>query len=229
VIRRRTSGRALLVSLLGIILVPLAAYRLPYLSPWLFTPIAALLAFGFIWLKPARPDVELGLRPPPHPWAAILIGAAVGVALVVTNRLLLTPLIELLAGVKRDLGTFDYLRGHPQALLQLLPLVWLSAGLCEEVVYRGYVLTQSAALLGNSGAARAFALIVSTILFALAHWHQGPSGMVVTGIVAIILGLLFLRQRQNLWANVAAHITADTVSLVGIAGNWDRWLEQIGR
>jgi membrane protease YdiL (CAAX protease family) len=66
-------------------------------------------------------------------------------------------------------------------------------------------------------------------MFALAHWPQGPSGMLLTGTLAILFGLLFLQQRQNLWANVVAHITGDTASLVLIAVSADHWLDPLGR
>lgn len=195
----------------------------------MLTPLAACLAVLLVRLKPAKPTIELGFHPPANIPRAISIGLVVGLALFLANRLLLSPLVELLTGVQRNLSAFDYLRGNAGALLQLLPLVWLSAGLCEEVVYRGYVITQSALLLGGSRDANATALLFSTVLFGLAHWHQGIAGVITTSIVAIVLGLLFLQQRRNLWANVIAHITADTVSLLAIATNWDRGLDHVGR
>jgi membrane protease YdiL (CAAX protease family) len=221
-------SRARAISLLGIVLVPLAAYEIPYVSPYMSVPIAAALALAMVWAKPGRPATELGLNRPRSMPGSIAIGVTVGLGLFLANRLLLTPSIESLTGTHRDLSAFDYLRGNPQGLLALLPLVWFSAGLCEEVVYRGYMISQPARLLGNSRSARALALVFASILFALAHWHQGFAGMLVTGTVAIVLGLLFLQQRENLWASVAAHVSADTASLVAIAASWDLWLDQAG-
>jgi len=48
-------------------------------------------------------------------------------------------------------------------------------------------------------------------------------------MMAPYLGVLFLQQRENLWANMAAHIVGDTVSLAAITLSWDKWLDHLGR
>jgi membrane protease YdiL (CAAX protease family) len=72
------------------------------------------------------------------------------------------------------------------------------------------------------------AILVAAILFGLAHGHQGAAGMLVNGTLGVLFGLLFLLQRENLWANIVAHIVLDTTSLVAITLNWDRWLDHLG-
>jgi membrane protease YdiL (CAAX protease family) len=221
--------RAKVISIAGIVLVPIAAYYVPYLSPFASVLVAAALAIALVWAKPGSPMVELGLSPPRSVGHTLALGVAVGVALVVINRLLLTPLIEHLTGSRRDLSSLDYLRSNGRALIALLPAVWVSAGLCEEIVYRGYLITQAAKLLGSSRLALPAGIVFAAIAFALAHWHQGLTGMLVTGTVAMLLSLLFLQQRGSLWVNVVAHIAADTVSLAAICVSWDRSIDAVGR
>jgi membrane protease YdiL (CAAX protease family) len=221
--------RARIVSLVGLVLVPSAAYYVPYVSGYASVVIGAALAFVLIWAKPASPVAELGLRLPPSLWRSLAFGAAAGIALLLINRLALTPLLERLTGSRRDLSAFEYLRGNGRALFALLPSVWVSAGLCEEIVYRGYLISQVAKLLGKSRPALPAALLFAATVFALAHWYQGLVGMLVTGAIAVLLGLLFLQQRGNLWANVAAHVVADTASLAAITLSWDRWLSHFAR
>jgi membrane protease YdiL (CAAX protease family) len=221
--------RRRIVSLVGIVVVPAAAYQVPFVSPYASVFIGAGLAMLMVWIKPASPLRELGLTRPPRVWRALALGVGVGIALLLISRLILTPLIEHMTGVRRDLTSFDYLRGNTRAILALLPSVWLSAGLCEEIVYRGYLITQVTALLGQSRLALFAALGFASTIFALAHWYQGLTGMLLTGALAMLFGILFLQERQNLWANVAAHLTGDTASLILIGVSADRWLDHLGR
>jgi membrane protease YdiL (CAAX protease family) len=222
-------SRPHLARLAGIVLVPLAAFYVPFVSPYWTVPIGAVLAILMVRLKPGSPNTELGLGPPRRLGHAVVLGATVGIVLVLLSRLLLNPVIEHVTATHRDLSAFDYLRGNWRSLLPLLPTVWISAGIGEEIVYRGYLISQAAELLGNSGAARFAAVLLAAILFALAHGHQGLSGMLLTGTLGVLFGLLFLQQRGNLWANMVTHIVGDTASLVAITLNWDLWLGHLGR
>ena len=217
--------RAQVIPLIGIVLVPAANYYLPY-APEI---IASALAIAFIRSKSSRPLVELGLTPPPNVLRALVVGFAGGVALFALSRLVLTPWIEHATGTSRDLGSFDRMRGDLHAVLALLPRVWVMAALCEEVIYRGFIVTQAAQLMGGSRVALSVAVLVSAALFGLAHAYQGTTGMLLTGVFGVLLGLLFLHQRMNLWANVVAHGTADTASLIFIFTSWDRSLDELGR
>lgn len=213
----------------GLVLVPLAAFYIPWVSPYWTVPIGAGLAIVMVRLKPGAPITELGLAPPRKLGQAVLLGAMVGIVLVLSSRLLLGPVIDHVTATHRDLSRFDNLRGNWRSLLPLLPTVWISAGIGEEIVYRGYLISQTAELLGNSRPARFAAVLLAAILFSLAHEHQGPSGMLLTGTLGLLFGLLVLQQRGNLWANMVAHIVGDTASLVAITLNWDLWLDHLGR
>jgi hypothetical protein len=226
---RDHSTRGRVVALVGLILVPAAAYRIPFVSPYFTVIIGAALAIFMVWLKPSPPIRELGLTPPPHIRRALLVGVGAGLALLLVSRFLLTPLIEHLTGTRRDLSAFDYLRGNPRAILALLPSVWLSAGVCEEIVYRAFVITRVTALISASRLALVAALVLSATLFALAHDSQGVTGMLLTGSLGMLFGVLFLYQRRNLWANVVAHITGDTASLILIGMDADRWLDHVAQ
>jgi membrane protease YdiL (CAAX protease family) len=67
-------------------------------------------------------------------------------------------------------------------------LVSISAGLCEEFLYRGWLLSLFSAALGSVW----LGLLVSSILFGLAHAYQGPKAIPGTGILGIIFGILFI-------------------------------------
>jgi uncharacterized protein len=83
-----------------------------------------------------------------------------------------------------------------------------------------------AELFGRSKPALAGNLIVTSILFGLAHWYQGRSGALSTGIIGVILGILFIASGFNLWLPILTHGFIDTVGLFLIFINGDKFLKE---
>jgi membrane protease YdiL (CAAX protease family) len=87
----------------------------------------------------------------------------------------------------------------------------ITAGLCEEFLYRGFAM----AVLGRTGLPMGVVILLSSILFGLAHLYQGRAGFVST----MVLGILFGISRAALASLVpvmAWHVGVDLVA--GIAG-----------
>src|SRR6266853_5079218 len=74
----------------------------------------------------------------------------------------------------------------PQSTVELLPYLALAitAGLCEEFLYRGFVM----AVLVRVGLPSWAVVLVSSVLFGLAHSYQGRGGMVMTLLIGLVLG-----------------------------------------
>jgi len=64
----------------------------------------------------------------------------------------------------------------------------VSAGICEELLYRGWLLQ----LMGASTGSVWIGLLLSSVAFGLGHAYQGPQGMLATGFVGLALGLIFM-------------------------------------
>lgn len=64
----------------------------------------------------------------------------------------------------------------------------ISAGICEELLYRGWLLNLIGALTGSVW----IGLLLSSVAFGLGHAYQGPQGILSTGVVGLLLGLIFL-------------------------------------
>lgn len=56
-------------------------------------------------------------------------------------------------------------------------------------------------------------------MFAFGHYYQGVTGMVDTGIFALILGGLYLYTGKNLWIPILAHGVNDTIGFLLIYFN----------
>ncbi len=74
----------------------------------------------------------------------------------------------------------------PQSTVELLPYLALAitAGLCEEFLYRGFAM----AVLVHVGLQACAVVLLSSILFGLAHSYQGRGGIVMTLLIGLILG-----------------------------------------
>jgi len=110
----------------------------------------------------------------------------------------------------RALGT----RLFPRTPLQkaLFVLLALTAGICEEFLFRGFVM----AALFRAGLAGWLVVVLSSAMFGVAHIYQGRGGSVGTSILGTLFALVRIAYHSLLPA-VAWHAVLDIVA--GIAGS----------
>jgi membrane protease YdiL (CAAX protease family) len=101
----------------------------------------------------------------------------------------------------------------PQSTVELLPYLALAitAGLCEEFLYRGFAM----AILVHVGLQTWAVVLLSSVLFGLAHSYQGRGGIVVTLLIGLILGTSRLAY-DSLVPAIFWHSAVDVVA--GTAG-----------
>lgn len=104
-------------------------------------------------------------------------------------------------------------RIFPSAPVELVPYVALAvtAGVCEEFLYRGFAM----AALARTGLVPWAVVVVSSVLFGLAHTYQGRSGVFGTMLMGLLFGAVRLGF-QSLLPVVVWHSTVDLIA--GIAG-----------
>ena len=190
--------------------------------------IAALVAIGIVASETRTPLRELGLARPRLIARTILLGIAAGFALLPFSKLLLTPIAEALTGVARDLSAFDFVRGDVAAFLGLMPKIWIGAAISEEIIFRGFLIGRiEAAFGGTSRTTTGAAVVLSSVVFGAAHAYQGPSGMIITGVLGLIFAIMFVASGRNLWLNIIAHGVYDTLSLALVLTSADRVFNEI--
>ena len=101
----------------------------------------------------------------------------------------------------------------PQAPLELLAFLALAvtAGLCEEFLYRGFAM----AALTRAGLPVWGVVLLSSVLFGLAHLYQGRGGLVSTLVVGTVFGTARIAY-DGLVPVMAWHFAVDAVA--GVAG-----------
>lgn len=86
-------------------------------------------------------------------------------------------------------------------------LVSLSAGLGEEVVYRGYLIVVLGALFSDIW----WAAAVSSMAFSILHAYQGVMGIVRSGVLGFVFAAAFIAG-GSLWPLIIVHTGVDLVS-----------------
>ena len=154
---------------------------------------AATIAFQWVlcgivaWRSIARGLTiqELGLGP--KNWAPILAWGIIGGVLIGGLQSLNLRRIGKMEGAAPDL--LRKLARHllPVTLLQYLPYsaLAITAGVCEEFIYRGFVL----AALFRVALPVWVAVVLTSLLFGLAHAYQGKAGIASTGLFGVVLAI----------------------------------------
>lgn len=108
----------------------------------------------------------------------------------------------------------DQITGHAVVALKWLLLVWTFAAFGEEISYRGYLVTRAADVGARSNAAYWIAVLLVSVLFGYGHYYKGPSGILDSGMAALVLGTAYLLSGRNLWVCILGHGFIDTFGVV---------------
>ena len=150
----------------------------------LWTLVAAGVA---LWLFEGRAWGALGLTTP-HGWR---LWSAIGLVFALAITYIRT--VVSIARTKRPRRItianprVEKLGPRTRSELSCWVAVSLSAGFCEEFIFRGYLIWAFQPLFGLWSAAT-----FSVVVFAMAHAYQGIKGILATGIVGGLFTLVVL-------------------------------------
>ena len=172
------------------------------------------LLFGAVaWRAMARglTATDLGLGPRITP--ELLLFSLAGAALLGAFQWFNLRRVGRMSGRVPDFMRKLAERLFPNKPVELAPFCALAvtAGVCEEFLYRGFAM----AALSHAGIARLGVVVISSVLFGLAHTYQGRNGVVATALLGIVFGtarLVF----QSLLPVMVWHAVVDLVA--GTAG-----------
>ena len=147
-----------------------------------------VLALAAWWMARARAWTSLGLTLPATPtFLGITAAALVGAALLLIQSRSGARDPRVLELVMRRLGNVERMLPHDQGELRVFRGLAVTAGVCEEVLYRGFLMWYLGHWLGPVPS-----LVAASIVFGIGHSYQGPRGVAVTALVGMVLGLLYL-------------------------------------
>ena len=200
------------VSILGAILIVLfIAQILKFTFPDLLfwgIPLALLAIWLISWLKKVGWS-DLGLNRP-ESWSKTIKMALLAMLIVQ----IVGTLQFFLSKTPQDLSSYQEAM-TPWKLLGWIVIAWTTAGFGEEVIWRGFFMKQIARLFGeHKNSSWVIGLVLSSIGFGLAHFHQGLGGMVGAGFIGLVYGIFYLVSGRNLWVTIIAHGLTGTTSFI---------------
>ena len=185
-----------------------AIYIVTIVYQWL---LVAFIAFG-IRMRGLRIRDLVGGRW--HSFEAVLTDIAIGIGAwftIIVSAGVVVYLMKLQSALTHSeqhlMKKIAPQTGHELAWFMALAL---TAGFCEEVIFRGYIQKQIKAWTSSSVAA----VVLSTLIFGFGHLYQGWMLAMAPTILGLILALL-AEWRKSLRPGIILHTWQD--SLAGIA------------
>ncbi len=183
-------------------LARIEVFREILIVQWTATALLALL-----WLISGRQAAALGLthgNEGSKAWLAWVL-AVLPVAFTALQARSVSQRAELRQSVRSQLESVRPLMPHNRRELWWFCAVSVTAGICEEVLYRGFLLWWLAT---GMGLGIVWGAVLSTMAFGLAHAYQGLAGILKTGVLGgVMVGLRILA--GSIWPVVLLHAMVD--------------------
>ncbi len=164
----------------------------------------------------------------PSNWLdTLLIGLLLASIISILSFTLIEPFVEKITNQPHNLNAIEHIRNNWKSTLIFILIGWGMGGFIEEIIFRGFLMTALKTLLGTSNLSLSLNIIITSIIFGIAHWYQGRSGAVSTGIISIFLGIIFIYNQFNLWLPILVHGFIDTISILVISMGYDKKLVKL--
>ncbi len=171
---------------------------------WLWPLTIGLLAW---WLSSGNGLKSIGLIPVAdgRQWIAIGVGVLVMLAQVIYLATV-SRNADGLAEIRKQIGELSNLAPQTRTERRLFDMVSITAGVCEEILYRGLLLATLVSLVGTWPA-----VAITSLIFGLGHAYQGISGIAKTGLIGLVLALLTVFS-GSLFIAIVLHAVVDLTS-----------------
>ena len=175
-------------------------YRQTAFAEWLF-----LILLIAVWIDFGRPAADLGFRSVGGPgfWAGVIVCVAAIAFLVHTWRSLRKASTAEKQKHAESFGDMIAFVPHTRTELRSFYGVSVTAGIVEEIIYRGFLIWY----LGQYMPVWA-AVVVSAVAFGLGHSYQGAKCAMKVGVVGMMFGALYVVS-GSIWLPIIAHALLD--------------------
>jgi len=177
-------------------------YAVTMAIEWL---IVAFIALGARWQGASLRTLTGGNSPQ---WRTIALDLGLASTYLVIANIVLGILGFILGHLMHatsDTAIKNFLP-HTASEIALWLLLSLTAGICEEMIFRGYLQRQFVVWTGNAAAG----IALQGILFGLAHAYQGPTRILVIAVYGCMFGSLAY-WRKSLRPGMLAHFLQDGI------------------
>jgi membrane protease YdiL (CAAX protease family) len=175
-------------------------YRITMLIEWL-----VLAALVVAWLTLGRPASALGLVQPAGTgvYIGLLLLFAMTAYLVVAWRKAAAATPEERDRFVGSLGKLRHFMPHDRRTYTTFFWLSITAGIVEEILYRGFVFWYLWQLMPVWAV-----VLVSALAFGIGHSYQGISGIVRVTLIGVVFGGYYLLT-GSIWLPIIAHVVLD--------------------
>lgn len=181
-------------------------YRFGIVSEW----IIVFIIMALVLLSPSVELKNIGLAIPENTekFYGMIVGFLVGVALLV---FVLMKLPFYKKRNEQQVASIDYLLPTTKIERKWSVFVAITAGICEEIIYRGFVIHYLSSL--PLELEKIHLLILSAVIFGFAHIYQGWKGFILTGLIGFVFARIYLETGSLLFP-ILLHIIIDMRSFL---------------
>jgi membrane protease YdiL (CAAX protease family) len=191
------------------------ALGIPEYAPLILRPICGFLAAWAVVRWRREGFASLGLRLPESWMRAIVAGIALYAADWLMSRYAVPALAEWIQPTRQP-SFLAYVQGNVVGLVTWVAIGWLVGGVCEEVLFRGFLLGRVATLLGNGSVALAVAVVAQALLFGALHLYAGTFAFLSATMFGLVQGVFALVAGRNLVPLIVVHGVWNTVAIYGV-------------
>jgi len=207
--------KGILLQVIIVLLPPILVLRSGAL---LLAGVACSLLLSWIGLRLRRLRwSDMGLRTPSSPLKAILI-AVVATLLLIPLSYALRQAVTSITHQSPNLEAFKTIKDNPSMLLFSLAIAWIFGAFAEEMFFRGFLMNSFSKLFAeknfNDRVKWTLSLVVTSVLVGIGHAYEGITGMIITSIIGLCFGLIYLNSKRNLWPSILTHGLYDTVAFL---------------
>jgi membrane protease YdiL (CAAX protease family) len=168
------------------------------------------LVVAALWLVYTRgiPQLGFGFETGRGFWIGLAI-TGVGCALIVVQMIGLRHDPEKLKAAAAQFRPLRAMLPRTDREANEFAALSITAGICEEIIFRGYMMVYLASAIPAGGLW--LAALGSSLVFGLQHTYQGPMGVLRSGLVGLALAGLYLLT-GSLWLPILLHALIDLVS-----------------
>jgi len=193
---------------------PLGILAILIILAGMIPAVMGVLVLLWAW-RSHTPWREIGIVRP-RSWIRT---AAIAIVLGAVFKLVMKSVVMPMLGADPINQRYHYLAGNSNALLPMIFAIVIGAGFGEETFFRGYLFERLGKLIGSSAIAKTFAVLITSIWFALVHYpDQGLAGVQQAMVTGLTFGTVFALT-GTLLPLMIAHASFDLTALAIIY--WD--------
>jgi membrane protease YdiL (CAAX protease family) len=176
-----------------------------YQEAMLFMGVPTVFLMSLLFFNILRPS-ELGLQwqGTYRNWGGICLLVAAFIYFIYSYQTLVKSAEHRNAYRKAMANNYDWMMPSTSSELRWFILgLSMSAGICEELLFRGFIVGALGQEIGLTAS-----LFLSSLLFGACHLYQGWQNVLRTAFIGLLLGLIYVFT-ELLWVVIALHITVD--------------------